>query len=513
MPSSPSAGDQHLSSIDSTWATLQGEWTDSDGTAVVIEGTSACGLDGSELELSVEREGRCTITVGGQCYEGTLAPDGSQLVWSDGAVWERHGDAAAVHDQLPQDSMIEVVVRHALDGHSVKVTLPKRAKFSHLRTAIGRCLDSNGFLANGKMMNKHRGVYRAFKDSDRIGDVREVLVSGADMGGMTAQEVVLGESELSSDEEKSRTRKRGTLPPRRPVMNAGGPLTRSRAIALQTDLLEGFRSRAFQEKLRSLERLRGTENGRFVLERHELTLSVHRKILPKYGFEANQNGVCKMMAQAGAYLEDPELQQLTLQINDSLGIDMPLSTWEGRVQSYKKLTSVATDAARASKPKTSASWSVGSCLAISGGHMLGSTARPEKSPATEAADLEEWPAEKPQPFRLFITGSWNNFKAQEMGWEAGCFTHITAVSKSGRDTFKFWFEGDRACTLYPSIPDATPLDDYMVLGPDDDGHGKSWMIGKNGVEEVTPGTPILIVVVLNANTSIRFVHWQQANAP
>ncbi|CAE7838571.1 unnamed protein product [Symbiodinium sp. CCMP2592] len=83
---------------------------------------------------------------------------------------------------------IEVLARHAVDNAEVRVALPHDATFFDCKQAISKFLGRDEILRKGRLVQKKGGVYSTYKDDDPIGDVRQVLVLGADLRTVEDQE-------------------------------------------------------------------------------------------------------------------------------------------------------------------------------------------------------------------------------------------------------------------------------------------------------------------------------------
>lgn len=225
---------------------------------------------------------------------------------------------------------VVVLARHAIHGAEVRVRLPARAKFKHVKRALAKFLGNDEMLRRGQLMSKQSGTYSAYKDGQPIGDVREVLVVCAELAAGLGAEAALSDGELSPAEE---------APERRPAQPRPGGLTREQAIGLQQELLVGFAGDGFQGSLEELQRRQQSglvSPADFVRERQALFLTVQGPILPTYGFEASREGVFKMMAAMGEWTKDPEFIQLASDINDLIGIESPAGTWSAVVSACER---------------------------------------------------------------------------------------------------------------------------------------------------------------------------------
>eukprot|EP00418_Pyrodinium_bahamense_P082025 CAMPEP_0179071118 /NCGR_PEP_ID=MMETSP0796-20121207/31369_1 /TAXON_ID=73915 /ORGANISM="Pyrodinium bahamense, Strain pbaha01" /LENGTH=356 /DNA_ID=CAMNT_0020768227 /DNA_START=1 /DNA_END=1071 /DNA_ORIENTATION=- len=99
---------------------------------------------------------------------------------------------------------IRVTARHAVRGTEIKVFVPKKAKFKHIKKALARRLDNPEILTKGQLLNKVDGAYTAYKDSDPVDDVEEVLALGFDLsvaeGSGSRMAACLSDSELTEEE-------------------------------------------------------------------------------------------------------------------------------------------------------------------------------------------------------------------------------------------------------------------------------------------------------------------------
>eukprot|EP00927_Polykrikos_kofoidii_P029692 TRINITY_DN25635_c0_g1_i1.p1 TRINITY_DN25635_c0_g1~~TRINITY_DN25635_c0_g1_i1.p1 ORF type:complete len:308 (-),score=48.82 TRINITY_DN25635_c0_g1_i1:25-948(-) len=73
-------------SLDGRWATRKGELQTIDGKTLTWPGGNQ-----SDISLHRDEQGRvcCSISLRGDSYIGTLAPDGRRIAWTDGDVWTR----------------------------------------------------------------------------------------------------------------------------------------------------------------------------------------------------------------------------------------------------------------------------------------------------------------------------------------------------------------------------------------------------------------------------------------
>lgn len=151
---------------------------------------------------------------------------------------------------------------------------------------------------------------------------------------------------LSFVQKGQREQIRANLPDQ-PVQNQGPGLTKSRASALLSDLLFAYSSRSFQKKLQVLiDRAiaAGSKDLSNVPGRQELSLTVQREVLPRYGFEGDAKGVALMTNALQPLLDDFNIQVRVEAVHrklriptESLPAETPsVSSCSGRTQSDRK---------------------------------------------------------------------------------------------------------------------------------------------------------------------------------
>eukprot|EP00747_Dinoflagellata_sp_TGD_P164769 gnl/TRDRNA2_/TRDRNA2_185153_c0_seq1.p1 gnl/TRDRNA2_/TRDRNA2_185153_c0~~gnl/TRDRNA2_/TRDRNA2_185153_c0_seq1.p1 ORF type:complete len:195 (-),score=46.82 gnl/TRDRNA2_/TRDRNA2_185153_c0_seq1:42-626(-) len=111
------------------------------------------------------------------------------------------------------------------------------------------------------------------------------------------------------------------------ISEAEVQISLSWAIALQHALLEGFSQPNFQNELLMLLReCGGPDSAGHLPGRRELCLTVQREILPKFGFEGNESGVCAAVQTLEAMMvHSLELFEGAVAIHDALGLGPPRS--------------------------------------------------------------------------------------------------------------------------------------------------------------------------------------------
>lgn len=438
---------------------------------------------------------------------------------------------------------IEVVARHATQGVSVRVTLPHTARFRHLKQALARCLDRPEVQERAVLTSKVRGVYKAHKDDAPIGEVREVTVAAADFGGRGGPELaaVVAEDEVREEAAESDEGEDGgaaaafSAPRRVPALSSAtysGPkavparpgkkasrITKRQAINLQRELCEGFQDEAFQWKLGILNRK--ANSPQLQKERQELFLMVQSEILPKYGFEGTTSGVYKMMGDMGPFVDDPEFRELAEKINDLLGLKSPPESWGELAKSCQKTEAAPSKESRVRPAASSLLRMIPPGVVRGLAEEVEALDRREADRREAAAvssgprkkaeappRFDRWPIGKHRPFKLFIAGTWNDFRPAEMLWQNGLFVSAVTVGSNGWESFQMLKEGSWSATIYPSVPDAGPFERHLVCGPDNAGHGKNWQIGRFPEEQAGPGSQFAIVATIDKEACVKLVHWE-----
>jgi len=115
-------------------------------------------------------------------------------------------------------------------------------------------------------------------------------------------------------------------------------LSRGQAHSLMLELHHGYNSASFQKKLNSLMNQLGpvSEYRVDVAGRTALMFSVQRKVLPSYGFEANNNGVRAMDEELDCFLACQEIFEVAMAINKCLKMSSTYSQAEVLYQWEKK---------------------------------------------------------------------------------------------------------------------------------------------------------------------------------
>lgn len=145
-------------------------------------------------------------------------------------------------------------------------------------------------------------------------------------------------------------------------MASDGELTRARAIALLTELVEAFGRKTFQRKLGKLaakhvSNALSKEPIRHVGGRRDLVFGSQRDVMQRYGFPAHEDGILKMKIALRSHLDDASVLALSIEARVLLRIPQmksPRGDCGTEVEEYPFLGSPelpsATEAAAPSEP-------------------------------------------------------------------------------------------------------------------------------------------------------------------
>jgi len=99
----------------------------------------------------------------------------------------------------------------------------------------------------------------------------------------------------------------------------------------------------------------------------------------------------------------------------------------------------------------------------------------------------------------YIVGTMNNWgEPSVMTWDAdgGYFRYRLTVGKQGWESFQILFNGEWRRCLHPDKKDGCPHSHYQLMGPDDEGDGKNWTIGRHPLDKGGEGKTYLIRLFL-----------------
>jgi len=95
-------------------------------------------------------------------------------------------------------------------------------------------------------------------------------------------------------------------------------MTKKLVLKIQHSLRDGFKDPDFQKEVAELqEQFSGRE---YLNALRKSALKVQVRVLPRFGFPGNQQGVLKMMTAFIPFMEDTDVMKTTIEINNLLGI-------------------------------------------------------------------------------------------------------------------------------------------------------------------------------------------------
>uniref|UniRef100_A0A7S4UCG8 Protein C10 n=1 Tax=Alexandrium monilatum TaxID=311494 RepID=A0A7S4UCG8_9DINO len=112
-----------------------------------------------------------------------------------------------------------------------------------------------------------------------------------------------------------------------PLSSTQLELSRCRAVALQQELLVAYRSPAFRRKLKTLPQ----DEDKHFRGFRRLVRGVQMEVLPKYGFEASEEGLRLMRDAFKWFVDDPVVSYLTATIAKTLASSMQRRCVEGKL--------------------------------------------------------------------------------------------------------------------------------------------------------------------------------------
>lgn len=118
-------------------------------------------------------------------------------------------------------------------------------------------------------------------------------------------------------------------------------MTKVRALGLQNELKERFSEQMFRDQIFELQQLYDYESLEFKKAQHQLVLTTQAEIIPKYGFEANANGVADMRLAVQAFSSDPDVKDNMEIINRLIMKDSTMDQDQATLWhnvTFKKLT-------------------------------------------------------------------------------------------------------------------------------------------------------------------------------
>lgn len=109
-----------------------------------------------------------------------------------------------------------------------------------------------------------------------------------------------------------------------------------------------------------------------------------------------------------------------------------------------------------------------------------------------------------------ISSSFDGWKVpHEMTWDESCrcYRFRIPIGPHGWENFQFIVDGDWKKCVHPDEGDACPYLDYMLCGPDSNGHDKNWAIGLHPLDRGGPRASYEVRLLLADNGDPKKVDW------
>mmetsp|Transcript_13130 Transcript_13130/g.41968 ORF Transcript_13130/g.41968 Transcript_13130/m.41968 type:complete len:987 (-) Transcript_13130:26-2986(-) len=112
----------------------------------------------------------------------------------------------------------------------------------------------------------------------------------------------------------------------------------------------------------------------------------------------------------------------------------------------------------------------------------------------------------------YVVGTMNDWgQPQVMSWAAdgGYFQYRLTIGSQGWESFQILFNGEWRRCLHPDKKDGCPHSQYQLMGPDAEGDGKNWTIGKHPLDKGGPGDAYTIRLYMKGGQEgiARSVDW------
>merc|ERR1712066_586960 len=124
-----------------------------------------------------------------------------------------------------------------------------------------------------------------------------------------------------------------------------------------------------------------------------------------------------------------------------------------------------------------------------------------------------WSSDAPPAIKIFLVGSWDNFKPAAMKWgSSGAFEHQILIGSSGCETFQVRRGRSQMQTIYPSETDASTFkrNSWQLCGPDGKGDKKYWKIGGHADDKSKQGDAFTIFVDVEVRGNVAQVRWERS---
>lgn len=384
---------------------------------------------------------------------------------------------------------MEVVLRHATSDSELRVVLPRRAKFKHVKRAVAKHFGDEELATRLRLMARRDGIYSSFKDERAVGDRRVLLAYCKELAVLQGDDAVvtLDDDELSADDARAAP------------LHPSSSFSRRQAIDFQMARRDAFAGDGFQAAQSELEELMeegGLSEAEYRRRRRELRWGAQGPLFERLGLEAGPSGFLRACELMRPHAEDPEYQELTADIqvltNDTSSVD----TWTSALRKHP----LAQRSVRPEPRPPPRRRAIAESTRRAADRLFERSALAASAPDGVRRDREA-------PFGLTVVGSWNDFSPQDMQWMEGGFLAELTIGREGVESFQLLEDGNWRKVLYPSAVYAGMGDGHRVLGPDSDDQGRSWQIRKTAEEKAVPGASFALYVALDLEGGVRSVMW------
>jgi len=113
--------------------------------------------------------------------------------------------------------------------------------------------------------------------------------------------------------------------------------------------------------------------------------------------------------------------------------------------------------------------------------------------------------------KFCIAGTWGNWSANEMSWDEKrqCYVYTVRLGLNGWESFQILVDGDYKKCIHPDCTEATPHEKHNVCGPDSQGHGKNWTIGRHRLDLGSRGSRFEVRLYLDGDGGARSIEWDR----
>jgi len=198
-------------------------------------------------------------------------------------------------------------------------------------------------------------------------------------------------------------------------------------------------------------------------------------------FRNRLNKLFSISLPASVIFDFPNVRELTGHIVDSSKSAPPPESWKKQQEEKGK-----------SKPK----------------------AAPTEAPVPKKESSLLMRLRDPKVTRPCVVGTWNNWVPQEMDWDADRrhYRVDLRLGNNGWESFQILYDGEWKKSIYPNKEDASTHDEAVELcGPDDEGHGKNWTVGKHPSDKGSVGVAYTVRLTVGDNGAAEKVDWVRSS--